>query len=90
MWFIAQVKLDRLYEKDRNRELFEEYETKILPALSVSNVREILKACPCRGDLTVEESAYVAMTKLFSRQCSTISRQENQKKQEKRKKLDEL
>ena len=51
MWFITQVKLDR--------ELFEEYEIKILPALSVSNIREMLKACLCRGDLTAEEAAYV-------------------------------
>jgi len=33
---------------------------------------------------------HVAMMKLFGRQCSTMSRQENQKKQENKKKLDKL
>lgn len=43
-WFIAETRLDWEVEHPREAALLDEYETDVLPALSVANIRELLRA----------------------------------------------
>jgi SRSO17 transposase len=82
LWFIAPFKLDFREKMCQNKELLEEFELKVLPLISVSNIREILKA-GLASNLTVEESLYVVMDKLFNRCLSTNNRLKKRKSKKK-------
>lgn len=74
MWFIAQIKHDWASKYPRDSKLSEQLEVGSLPALSVANVRELLKAVMPLQQLTPEQATRVVMNHLVNRACSTASR----------------
>jgi len=78
-WFVAQTKYDFANNYSRDPELLVELKTDILPALSVANVRELLRAVMPLKTLTVEEATTLVIEHLINR---TRSRRCRLRKQE--------
>lgn len=78
LWFIAEIKLDWAEKYPRDPELIHELEVKVLPSLSVANVREMLQAVLPLKQFSVEESISVVVNHLVNRSCSMRSRLKNQ------------
>ena len=81
MWFIAQIKHDWANKYARDSKLAEQLEVESLPALSVANVRELLKAVMPLQQLTPEQATRMVMNHLVNRACSTASRLKAQRQE---------
>jgi len=73
-WFIAETRLDWMTRFDRDPALLEQYEVDVLPMLSVSNVRELLRAAMPLPQLSIQEAATLVVEHLANRTCSRRSR----------------
>ena len=73
-WFVAQTKLRWSQQHLRDPKLHEELEVDLLPALSVANVRELLRAVMPLPQLTREEAAEQVVKHLVNRSRSRKSR----------------
>ena len=80
LWFIAETKLDWAQAYPRDPELFKQFQVEVLPALSMANVREMLKAVLPLKQLTPEEAARVVVRHLVNRSRSTSSRLKAQRR----------
>lgn len=74
LWFIAETKLDWSHQYPRDPMLLEELEVSQLPALSMSNVREMLKAVLPLKQLSSEEATKLVVSHLVNRSCSISCR----------------
>ena len=74
LWFIAETKLDwkQLYPHDP--ELVQKLELAVLPALSMANIRELLKAVLPLEQLSPEQAQRLVIKHLVNRSKSTASR----------------
>jgi SRSO17 transposase len=73
-WFIAQTKLDWSTQHPRDPALARQLELEVLPALSVANVRSMLKAVMPLPQLSREQAVGVVVKHLVNRSRSTRSR----------------
>lgn len=78
-WFIAQTQLDWAQAHPRDPALLEELETDVLPALSVANVRELLRAVMPLKRLTEEQATERVVEHLLNRTRSRKSRLKKQR-----------
>jgi SRSO17 transposase len=74
LWFIAETKPDWSCQYPRDPELTEELGVCKLPALSMSNVREMLKAVLPLPQLSIEEAIQMVVNHLVNRSHSTSCR----------------
>jgi SRSO17 transposase len=74
MWFISQIKHEWSNKHPRDSKLSEELKVNSLPALSVANVRELLKAVMPLEQLTPEQATRLVAKHLVNRSYSTASR----------------
>lgn len=73
-WFIAQTKLEWAQSHERDPQLAAEMEVDILPALSMANVRAMLRAAMPLPQLTPEQAARLVVEHLVNRTRSRKSR----------------
>lgn len=73
-WFIAETRLDWLDDHPRDSSLVDDYETDVLPALSMSNVRDMLRATLPLRQLSSLEAANLVVKHLDNRTRSRRSR----------------
>lgn len=73
-WFIAETRLDWHEEQPRDPDLGAHYETDVLPDLSMSNVREMLRATLPLRQLSPLEAANLVVKHLDNRTRSRRSR----------------
>jgi len=73
-WFIAETKLDWAAEHKRDPALLDEYEIDVLPALSVANVRDMLRAAMPLPQLTSRQATQLVIEHLDNRTRSRKSR----------------
>ena len=73
-WFIAETRLDWEEEHPRDPSLLQDYETDGLPALSMANVREMLRATLPLRQLSPLEAAHLVVKHLDNRTRSRRSR----------------
>jgi len=73
-WFIAETRLDWQAEYARDPTLTQDYEMDQLPALSVANVRELLRAAMPLPHLSPEQAALLVVKHLDNRTRSRRSR----------------
>lgn len=78
-WFIAQTQVDWAQAHPRDPALLEELETDVLPALSVANVRELLRAVMPLKRLTEEQATERVVKHLLNRTRSRKSRLKKQR-----------
>lgn len=74
LWFVAETKLDWSQAYPRDPALQEQLQLEVLPALSMSNVRELLKAVLPLPRLSPEEATRLVVQHLVNRSRSTRSR----------------
>jgi SRSO17 transposase len=74
LWFIAQTKLDWAKKYPPDSALAQQLQVEVLPALSVANVREMLRATMPLQSLSPEESRRLVARHLLNRTRSTSSR----------------
>jgi SRSO17 transposase len=74
LWFIAETKLDWAQAYPRDPQLIHQLEVEVLPALSMANVREMLKAVLPLEQLSPEQATQVVIKHLVNRSHSTRSR----------------
>jgi SRSO17 transposase len=73
-WFVTETRLDWAQQYERDPDLLEKYETDVLPALSVANVRELLRATMPLPQLSVQQAAELIVKHLDNRTRSRKSR----------------
>jgi SRSO17 transposase len=73
-WFITETKLEWAQKYERDPGLLERYETDVLPALSVANVRELLRATMPLPQLSPQQAAELVIKHLDNRTRSRKSR----------------
>jgi hypothetical protein len=73
-WFVAQTKLRWTRQYPRDPKLYQELEVDLLPALSVANVRELLRAVMPLPQLSREQAAEQVVKHLVNRARSRKSR----------------
>lgn len=73
-WFITETKLDWVQKYARDPGLLEKYETDVLPALSVANVRELLRATMPLPQLSLQQATALVIKHLDNRTRSRKSR----------------
>ncbi|MDP2753143.1 MAG: IS701 family transposase [Nitrospirota bacterium] len=73
-WFIAETRLDWMKRFERDPALLELYQIDVLPLLSVSNVRELLRAAIPLPQLSVQDAARLVVKHLANRTRSRKSR----------------
>jgi SRSO17 transposase len=78
-WFIAVTRLDWMERFECDPALLEQYEIDVLPLLSVSNVRELLRAAIPLPQLSIEEAADLVIEHLTNRTLSRKSRLRKQR-----------
>lgn len=66
-WFIAETKLDWARQHPRDPQLAQQFETDVLPALSVANVRELLRAAMPLPELTPDDAIGLVVEHLVNR-----------------------
>ncbi len=76
-WFITQTRLEWQDDYDRDPELWLHYEVDILPALSVANVRTLLRAALPLPQLSPADAAALVVKHLVNRTRSRKSRLNN-------------
>lgn len=74
LWFIAETKLDWAGQYPRDSELARQLKVTVLPALSMSNIREMLKAVLPLKQLSPEEATQLVVKHLVNRSRSTSCR----------------
>jgi hypothetical protein len=74
LWFVAETKLDWSHEYPRDPLLADELGVVELPSLSMSNVREMLKAVMPLKQLSPQEATRLVVQHLVNRSRSTSSR----------------
>jgi SRSO17 transposase len=79
-WFIAQTKHEWALTYRRDPELAQQLELDALPALSVTNVRELLRATMPLPQLSPEQATQLVVKHLVNRSRSTYSRLRAQRK----------
>lgn len=77
-WFIADTRLDWLTRFAPDPTLLTKYEVEVLPLLSVSNVRELLRAALPLPQLTPQQAATLVVQHLVNRTRSRRSRLRHQ------------
>ena len=80
LWFIAETKLDWAQAYPRDPELIEQLEVEVLPALSMANVREMLRAVLPLEQLSPEQATRLVVKHLVNRSRSTSSRLKAQRR----------
>lgn len=73
-WFIAETRLDWQEEHPRDQSLLDDYETDVLPALSMSNIRDMLRATLPLRHLSPLEATNLVVKHLDNRTRSRRSR----------------
>lgn len=73
-WFINHTRLDWEQEFERDPELLQDYLTDVLPALSVANVRDLLRAAIPLPTFSIIEAALLIVEHLDNRTRSRKSR----------------
>lgn len=73
-WFIAETRLDWMTRIQRDPALLSHYEVDVLPLLSISNVRELLRAAMPLPQLSIDEAAALVVKHLINRTRSRKSR----------------
>jgi SRSO17 transposase len=73
-WFITQTRLDWAQEHEQDPQLLESLELDVLPALSMANVRELLRAAMPLPQLTPLQAAQLVAKHLDNRARSRKSR----------------
>ena len=73
-WFIAQTQYEWQKKYERDERLKEEFESEVLPRLSMANVREMLRAAMPLPQLTPDESVDLVVRHLVNRSRSRKSR----------------
>jgi len=76
-WFVAETRLDWQARFAQDPALLAQYETDVLPLLSVSNVRTLLRAALPLRQLTPEEATELVVEQLSNRTRSRRSRLNN-------------
>lgn len=76
-WFIAETKLDGARDFARDPDLLARYEVEVLPALSVANVRTLLRAALPLPQLQPGQAADLVVKHLVNRPLSPKSRLKN-------------
>ena len=74
LWFVGETKLNWSHQYPRDHKLLEELEISQLPALSMSNVREMLKAVLPLKQLSPEEAIELVIKHFVNRAHSTRCR----------------
>jgi len=74
LWFIAQTKLEWANTYPRDPNLLHQLEVKVLPALSVANVRQMLQAVLPLKQLSPKQATALVIKHLVNRSLSTRSR----------------
>ncbi len=74
LWFAAETKLDWAGWYSRDPELVRQLEVAVLPALSVANIREMLKAVLPLKQLSPEQATQLVVKHLVNRSRSTSCR----------------
>ncbi len=74
LWFVAQTKLDWRAAYPRDPVLIEQLEVLFLPALSMANIRELLKSVLPLKQLSPQEATRLVVQHLVNRSRSTRSR----------------
>lgn len=74
LWFVAEIKLDWAQIYPRDPELVEQLEVVVLPALSMANIRELLKAVLPLKQLSPEQARCLVVRHLVNRSAATRSR----------------
>jgi SRSO17 transposase len=74
LWFIAETKLDWAQAYPRDPQLIHQLEVEVLPALSMANVREMIKAVLPLNQLSPEQATHLVIQHLVNRSHSTRSR----------------
>ena len=78
-WFIAETRLDWMERFERDPTLLAQYEVDVLPMLSVSNVRDFLRAAMPLPRLSAQEAANLVVEHLINRTRSRKSRLRQQR-----------
>lgn len=73
-WYIAEAKLDWAQQYPRDPQLAQQFETDVLPALSVANVRELLRAAMPLPQLTPDDAIGLVVEHLVNRTRARKSR----------------
>jgi len=76
-WFIAETKLDWAIQFARDPDLLAQYEVEVLPALSVANVRALLRATLPLPQLSPNQAIDLVVKHLVNRLRSRKSRLKN-------------
>jgi SRSO17 transposase len=79
-WFIAQTKEEWAQKYARDPQLAQEFELKVLPTLSVANIRELLIATMPLPELSPDQATQLVVKHLVNRSRSTRSRHKSQRK----------
>jgi len=74
LWFVAGIRLDWAAQHPRDPELIEQLEVEVLPALSMANVRELLKAVLPLKQFSPQQATNLVIKHLVQRSRSTCSR----------------
>jgi SRSO17 transposase len=80
LWFIATIKLDWAKDCQRDPELIQQLELEALPALSTTNIREMLRAVLPLPQLSPEQAQAQIVKHLVNRSHSTASRLRHRRK----------
>lgn len=78
-WFIAETRLDWMERFERDPALLDQYEVDVLPMLSVSNVRDFLRAAMPLPRLSAQGAANLVVEHLINRTRSRRSRLRQQR-----------
>jgi SRSO17 transposase len=79
-WFVAQTKHEWVQTYARDPELAQQLQVEVLPALSVANVRELLRAVLPLHQLSREEATRLVIKHLVNRSRSTACRLKAQRR----------
>lgn len=74
LWFVAETRLDWAQAHPRDPELVHQLEVKVLPALSMANVREMLQAVLPLKQLSPKQATRLVIKHLVHRSRSTRTR----------------
>ncbi len=80
LWFVSETKLDWAQVHPRDPELVRELEIAVLPALSMANIRELLKAVLPLKQLSPAQARRLVIQHLVNRSRSTRSRLKSQQR----------